>query len=91
MATSKWDFLPEKLRDGLDRRRGGSLDGEMLRDVVSRAAMPVNMLAILFRKLSTDPKVPADARLGLEYLLYFIEGKKDGGGKDDQKMDFLTF
>ena len=92
MAASKWDFLPEALREGLDGRNGGvSLDDGTLQDVVSRAAMPANMLAILFQKLSTDPRVPTDARRGLEYLLYFIEGKKDGVGKDAQKMDFLTF
>ena len=78
MAASKWDFLPEALREGLDRRKSGvSLDDGTLQDVVSRAAMPANMLAILFQKLSTDPRVPTDARRGLEYLLYFIEGKKD--------------
>ena len=92
MAASKWDFLPETLREGLDRRKSGvSLDDGTLQYVVSRAAMPANMLAILFQKLSTDPRVPTDARRGLEYLLYFIEGKKDGVGKDAQKMDFLTF
>ena len=87
MAASKWDFLPETLREGLDRRQSGvSLDDGTLQDVVSRAAMPANMLAILFQKLSTDPRVPTDTRRGLEYLLYFIEGKKDGVGKDAQKF-----
>ena len=92
MATTKWDFLPTELREDLDGRSSSvRLDDGVLQDVVSRAAMPANMLAILFHKLSTDTRVPSDARRGLEYLLYFIDGKKDGVDKNAQKMDFMTF
>ena len=61
-----------------------------MEEVGSKAAMPINMLRVLFKKLTTDKNVPSTVKQGSEYFLYFID-QKDGAKMDSQKMNFLTY
>ena len=87
-TTKVWELLPTAAKK--DIVYPATLEEGTLREIGAKSAMPVNMLKLLFRKLSRDKNVPPAVRLGLDYFLYFIDDK-DGVKKDSQKMDFLTY
>ena len=88
-TTKKWELLPTAAKEGIECP--AKLEEGTVQAVGAQAPMPAKMLALLFKKLSTDKNVPSIVRQGLNYFLYFIEDKMKGVNKNSQKMDFLTF
>ena len=72
-TTAFWELLPESAKKGIPCPE--KLEDGTVEEVGSKAAMPINMLRILFKKLTTDTKVPTAVRQGLQYFLYFIDRK----------------